>query len=108
MDVRGGAGVREPGVELGEGGRVELGAGEGVFGVLVCLGGGVGAGWGDCGVLGGGDVSVGKQEGRGGEGARVEVQMSLESLVVEAMVEVVRERRRGLSMERSIGDELRL
>ncbi len=42
----GGGGVGEPGVELGEGGWGELDAGEGVFGVLVCLlrGGGTGGG----------------------------------------------------------------
>lgn len=44
----GGTGVREPGVELREGGRGKLGAGEGAFGVLVCLGIGVRAGRGDC------------------------------------------------------------
>ena len=45
---RGGLGVYEPDVELGEGGRGELGAGEGAFGVLVGAGGGgLGAGGGD-------------------------------------------------------------
>ena len=43
----------EPGVELGEGGRVQLGAGERAFGVLVCLAGGALARWGD---LDGGEV----------------------------------------------------
>jgi len=33
-----GLGVREPGLELGEGGGEELGAGERAFGVLVGLG----------------------------------------------------------------------
>jgi len=46
VDV-GGLGVGEPGVELGEGGRVELGAVEGAFGVLVGLFGGGGGGGGD-------------------------------------------------------------
>ena len=43
----GGGGVGEPGVELGEGGGRQLGAGEGVFGVLVCLLRGGRAGGGD-------------------------------------------------------------
>ena len=43
-----GLGMREPGVELGEGGGGELGEGEGAFGVLVGAGGGgLSAGWGD-------------------------------------------------------------
>ena len=39
--------MREPGVELSEGGGSELIALEGAFGVLICLSGGTVAGWGD-------------------------------------------------------------
>lgn len=46
LDTRG-ACVGEPGMELGKGRRVELGAGEGAFGVLVCARCGVRAGWGN-------------------------------------------------------------
>lgn len=63
VDARG-LGVREPGVELGEGGWGELGAVQGAFGVLVGLfGGGVG-GWGDCWGWSRGLVGVEGEEGK--------------------------------------------